>query len=179
MSCRAWPLAILVLCCGALRALPPEGYERIVEAFGCQPADIESALADPGFFVLDSRTSSDLYRLTQSLERTGLTPLVTTDAMLYLWYSLHRKTLTTAEETKLLPATRDLLARLWSAYRRQPAGAPPEELMALVVGARLVGLTVDPPATVAAAADERLAKIMAATAVETYPGDDYTQYKPR
>ena len=147
-------------------------------------------LQQHGFVILDTVGEE---RLSQAYERLGSEPdlplFVTSDAMLYLFHTVLDDLLLTVEQQALYTDTLSLVQALQADSAALYAAAPPtrpltqeaarHNLVVLSVARSLLEPDFAPPAEVAAEVLTYTHKISEHTAVERYPGDDYTQYEPR
>jgi hypothetical protein len=114
---------------------------------------------------------------------------VTSDAMLYLFHTVLDDLLKTVEQDALITETttlvRELQADSAALYATLPATqtlgreAARHNLVVFSVARTLLEPEVTPPSSVLTDVLTYTRKISEHTAVETYPGDDYTQYEPR
>ncbi|MBI5832277.1 MAG: DUF3160 domain-containing protein [Armatimonadetes bacterium] len=138
---------------------------------------LAEALADHGFAVIGGRAAGSLHGFYHDAYLAGMTVVVTSDAMLDIWYEVHRQILEQIEEQRLLPQTKALLSALWRAHLARPDNAPREEVIALATALRLAGVQVDLPPDLVSATAPALAEMTAPQA--PYPGDDYGRGMPR
>jgi hypothetical protein len=114
---------------------------------------------------------------------------VTGDAMLYLFHAVLNDLLKTIEKDALYTDTLSLVQALQTDSLAVYASVPPTQplirdaarhnVVVLAVARKLFEPDFAPPAEVAAEVLTYTRKISEHTAVEFYPGDDYTQYQPR
>ena len=148
--------------------------------------EAEARLRRNGFVVLD-----DIARLTldQAYPAHGRDPhvFVTTDALLALWYGLHRRLLTDAEANVLAPRLSKLVPALLNANTtllRQPGGetsraALRRAALLLAVAERLLNEQSSAPPDIAPQAEQITDRVRAHRDMEAYPGEDFTQYVVR
>ena len=143
-----------------------------------------------GFVILDSVQEERLSRAyTTIADREDVAVFVTSDAMLYLFHNVLDDLLTTVEKhalyTETLTLVRELQADSETIYATMPVTqslgreAARHNLVVLSVARKLLEPEFAPPSEVLTDVLTYTRKISEHTVVETYPGDDYTQYEPR
>jgi len=149
-----------------------------------------AALLKANGFVVDADVMVENVQEPYVALAHGSTPVfVSSDAMLYLWFEAHRTITRDLERQRLWPLTQRLVNRLWASHQAQlraAADGPPvvraaggAQSLALAVALRLSEPQAALPADLASAAQSVLGLIQAATQTQAYPGEDYTQYRPR
>ncbi|MBI5832279.1 MAG: DUF3160 domain-containing protein [Armatimonadetes bacterium] len=169
-----WILALVA----TTSAQPAANLTAVQAHLGPDAADLAPALAAQGFAVLAGPGTERLGAVYERAAQAGLPTVVTSDAMLHLWYTAQRAMQRSVEAERLLPATADLVGALWRSYRQQPGGAPEQEVSALAVAARLAGVTVEVPAALTPYVDATLARIDAAVAPSWPFGSSYRDARP-
>jgi hypothetical protein len=149
----------------------------------------EAMLRENGFVVLTGARHTSLWAAYPPQAHVG-NLFVTTDAMLELWYSLHRDLLKTVEKGRLLPDLEGIVAGLARAgaalsptvrgdVRAQTALC--EVMVTLKTAEHLLDARSRPDsdARVNARVDLLVRFIMAHNEMRFYPDEDYTQYTVR
>jgi hypothetical protein len=147
-----------------------------------------SKLSQNGFVVTNSHkeTMEDVY-CTVFLD--DLPVFITTDSILHLYHLIFDNLLKNVEKEYLFPMikqlTRQLLEKSLEIYFSVSSSlsnlkeAAKEVLLYFSVAASLIDSAVSIPSLVHDEATDIIQKILDAKIVELYPGEDYTQYKPR
>ncbi|MBI3922700.1 MAG: DUF3160 domain-containing protein [Armatimonadetes bacterium] len=147
----------------------------------------ETMLRRNGFVVLDSITQTDLAGCYDRHRNEGLPLFVTTDAMLHLWYELHRSLLQSAERQPLYPRLCEAVATLSqtaSTLRKHSPDAVSQSALldaavTLAVSECLLLDDARVPADLRPAVNAWVSKVRAHSEVAPYPGEDFTQYTVR
>lgn len=166
---------------------PPAANRAEVRAQFELEANAETLLRQNGFVVLESNRRASLHEAYPGERKEGLPLLVTTDALLALWYELSRSIMSETEQRKLYP---ELARAVASLHRtglrlRARAGAGPASqglraaLVSLAVADRLFGSQVPPAPDLRGEVEHAWTRVMAAREVSYFPGEDYTQYRVR
>jgi len=161
-----------------------------VERFHPLTGTARSRLCQQGFVILNATREEYLSRAYQDIAHDEeLAVFVTSDAMLYLFHTLLNDLLMTVEKgalyTETLTLVRELQADSLDVYTTTPMAqtlgrqAARHNLVVFSVARALLEPDSTPPAEVLTDVISYTHKITEHTAVELYPGDDYTQYKPR
>lgn len=172
---RRLPLLLLALAALTAHAAEPDDARRA------------ALLARNGFVVDGDAPVNDLGVEYRAISDGPDVVVVTSDAMLYLWHEVQRATCADLERTRLWPLSRRLTGRLWSGHQALLAAKLPASVHAageavtlrLAAAARLADGHAVLPEAIAEPTADLVAKIAAASETEAYPGDDYTQYRPR
>ncbi|MBI5832283.1 MAG: DUF3160 domain-containing protein [Armatimonadetes bacterium] len=147
---------------------PPANLDQVTQRFGAAATGLAAALERDGFAILPAGQRGDL--MSAYPRRGNEVPvLVTSDAMLCLWWSVQRASLAQAERKVLAPLTTGLVQALWAAHAKQAAQAPPEELASLAGAVRLARLDVPLPPELVRAGDAVVAAADAALVTEPLP----------
>lgn len=165
-------------------AAPPNLVE-LRAGSGLNPA-AEKFLMQNGFVVIEARSEKSL-QTAYPLQHHVRPMLVTTDAMLQLWFDLHQDMLKNAEKQQFAPRLLSILTELNGSARKLRAEAHGEAQAALkeasvtlAVAEALLsekGAPVD--ADLKPDVDALIGKVRAHSEVKDYPGEDYTQYTVR
>lgn len=150
-------------------------------------ASAEAMLRQNGFVVLDSSSRSSLHDAYPAERKDGLPLLVTTDAMLALWYELSRGLVSEAERGKLYPDLSHAVASLHRTGERLRArtasGTARRALrgatVSLAVADRLLGSKQPIAPDIIPEVTSNLSRVMVAREVGTFPREDFTQYRVR
>lgn len=173
-------LIALALAANALAEFPePRNLTTVAGYCDLDEQEI-AALLDRGLLVLDNQPQTNLYSGYYSLYLTGPPVYVTSDAMLYLWYEAHREALIAAEEQILAPRLLKFVAGLYKQTQTLRGEGDDLRLRENAVLLATVRALLDPaweaPDEIADAVASEVARVHEHTLVQTYPGDDYTQY---
>jgi hypothetical protein len=147
-------------------------------------------LQDQGFVILNTSEGESLSEAYMGISGVDDLPVfVTSDAMLTLFHTVLNDLLKTVEKGALYSETHTLVEELQAGSETlyatlpvtQPLGreAARHNLVVFSVARKLLEPDFAPPSSVLTDVLTYTHKIMEHTAVETYPGDDYTQYEPR
>lgn len=147
-------------------------------------------LTEHGFVILGEHQEAYLSEAyIKAAEDADLGVVVTTDAVLHLFHSAFNGLLATVERGVLYTETLTLVQALQVDSDALYAALPPTQTLGLAAARhnRVVLATARallepdfaPPADIVTDVLTYTGKIYAHTAVELYPGDDYTQYAPR
>lgn len=150
-------------------------------------AGAEGMLRQNGFVVLDGSSRPSLHEAYPAERKDGLPLLVTTDAMLALWYELSRSLVSEAERRKLCPELSRAVAslhRTGERMRSHTASGPAHRALrgatiSLAVADRLLGSKQPVAADLLAEVTDNRSRIMVAREVGTFPREDFTQYRVR
>ena len=161
-----------------------------VEAVHPLTGTARDRLQDQGFVILnvsEGESLSDAYMGIGGGQ--DLPVFVTSDATLYLFHAVVDDLLKTVEKGALYTETQTLVEALQGdsadVYASMPVTQPlgqeaaRHNLVVFSVARRLLEPDFVPPPSVLADVLTYTRKISEHTAVENYPGDDYTQYEPR
>jgi len=161
-----------------------------VERFHPLSDTARARLCQQGFVILNTTREEYLSRAYQEIAGDEeLAVFVTSDAMLYLFHTVLNDLLMAVEKgalyTETLTLVRELQADSLDVYTTTPMAhtigrqAARHNLVVFSVARVLLEPDSTPPAEVRTDVISYTHKITEHTAVELYPGDDYTQYKPR
>jgi hypothetical protein len=145
------------------------------------------ALSKNGFVVITNLHESTMEDAYCNVFLRDLPVLITTDSILHLYHLIFDNLLKDVEKEHLIPMVRQMTSRLLqksleayvSTSSAQLKAASKEVLMYFSVAAFLIDSNVSLPLPVHDEAEIIVEKILEAKKVEPYPGEDYTQYKPR
>jgi len=147
-----------------------------------------NALSKNGFVVIPGlpleKTMEDAYC---DVFLRDLPVFITSDSILHLYHLVFDNLLKDVEKEHMIPMVRGMTSSLLqksletylSASTDQLKAASKEVLTYFSVAAFLIDSSVSFPLPVRDEAQAIVNKILEAKEVETYPGEDYTQYKPR
>jgi len=150
-------------------------------------APAEGMLRRNGFVVMDGVSRPGL-RDAYPKDRGHEVPLlVTTDAMLALWYELYRSVLVETEQRRLYPDLAKCVASLHRTGNRllrqtsdaQARTALRQAVVTLAVAERLLGGSSPVTPELRAEVDGLVARVLAARETRVFPGEDYTHYRVR
>ena len=161
-----------------------------VETFYPLTDTARTRLRQQGFVILNTAGEESLSRAYEIIaSREDLAVFVTSDAMLYLFHTMLDDLLMTVEKdalyTETLTLVREMQADSLAVYATMPVTqvigqeAARHNLVVFSVARMLLEPDFAPPSEVLTDVISYTHKITAHTAVELYPGDDYTQYLPR
>jgi hypothetical protein len=147
-------------------------------------------LRQQGFVILDTAQEEELSQAYTTIAgQEDFAVFVTSDAVLYLFHTVLNDLLTTVEKdalyTETLTLVQELQADSEAIYATMPMTqslgreAARHNLVVSSVARKLLEPDVTPPSEVLTDVLTYTQKISEHTAVELYPGDDYTQYEPR
>lgn len=181
---RSAALAFAFGCLTAAGAQPPP--QEVSEDETLRRLTLDDAttarLRETGI-VVQSEGSDNLYACYYDGEMDGTALYITADAMLYLWYEAHREALMAVERDWLRPQTMQLVSGLLSATQRLRQVADDPDLrsnaLMLSVVCSLLDPQWQPPEELAAETSAEVARVREHILVQTYPGEDYTQYEVR
>jgi hypothetical protein len=161
-----------------------------VERFYPLTDTARTCLRRQGFVILNTAKEESLsYAYEVIASDQALSVFVTSDAMLYLFHAVLDDLLMTVEKealyTETLTLVRELQADSLAIYATMPVTqtlgqeAARHNLVVFSVARALLEPEFAPPSQVLTDVISYTHKITEHTTVERYPGDDYTQYKPR
>jgi hypothetical protein len=162
----------------------------LIEQIYPLPDTARDKLTKHGFVILGEHQEAYLSEAyIKATVDADLDVVVTTDAVLHLFHSAFNGLLATVERGALYTETLTLVQALQTDSDALYAALPPTQTLGLVAARhnRVVMATARallepdfaPPADIVTDVLTYTGKIYAHTAVEVYPGDDYTQYEPR
>jgi hypothetical protein len=144
-------------------------------------------LSKNGFVVIPRFYESTMEDAYCQVFVGDLPVFITTDSILHLYHLIFDNLLKDVEKEHMIPMIRQMTSRLLqkslevyqSTSSDQLKAASKEVLKYFSVAAFLIDSNVSIPLLVRDEAEVIVGKILEAKEVETYPGEDYTQYKPR
>ncbi|MBM3493372.1 MAG: DUF3160 domain-containing protein [Armatimonadetes bacterium] len=186
---RLMPIGCVLLClCARMAASDYPTPANIADLRARYPLDEAACtvLRERGFVVLGDRSIRGLHE-AYPRDPQDFYVFVTTDALLQLWHDLCLETLKASEQRGMAPnlklavsaLTRACLAEHDRTRETASQRALSDAALVLCVADRLLGGNVKPPGALRAQVETLVAKVMAHRDVETYPGDDFTQYTVR
>jgi hypothetical protein len=164
-----------------------EYFEQLARALSLSE-EARNALSKNGFVVIPGlppeKTMEDAYC---DVFIRDLPVFITTDSILHLYHLVFDNLLKDVEKEHMIPMVRQMtnsllqksLETYLSASTDQLKAASKEVLTYFSVAAFLIDSSVSLPLPVRDEAQAIVNKILEAKEVEDYPGEDYTQYKPR
>ena len=167
----------------------PVNLDAVEGVYPLTPSARTRLLRD-GLVVLGDHDGDYLSSLYMSLfARPQVSVFVTSDALLHVYHVVFDDLLQIIEEEHLRSDVQALVTALAQASLQRYDSLPEEQprskaaarhaVLFFSVACRLLDPSYALPACVASEAQAYIDKILAATAFEYYPGDDYTQYQPR
>ncbi|MDH5450110.1 MAG: DUF3160 domain-containing protein [Candidatus Bathyarchaeota archaeon] len=149
--------------------------------------DALDMLSQNGFVVISNLHMETMEDVYCTVFRRDLPVLITTDSILHLYHLIFDNLLKDVEKEHLIPMTKQLTRQLsqksFEFYLSVPSShlkeAAKEVLLYFSVAASLIDRGFYIPSPVHDEATTIVQKILDAEIVEQYPGEDYTQYKPR
>jgi hypothetical protein len=163
-----------------------EYFQQLQSAF--HPSEEALAmLSKNGFVVIPSSFESTMEDAYCQVFLTDLPVFITIDSILHLYHSIFDNLLKDVEKEYMISMVRQMTSRLlqksWEMYgvasSAQVKAASRRVLTYFSVAAALIDSSTSIPLAVRDEAEIIIEKILDAKEVEQYPGEDYTQYKPR
>lgn len=171
-----------------LRIEEAEYLDIVVRALGLSEEAL-TRLCEKGFVVVSIPHKDTMEDVYCTVFLNDLPVFITTDSILHLYHLIFDNLLKDVEKDHLIPMikqlTNQLLQASWETYSSVPPsvgdlkGAAKEVLQYFSVAAFLINPTVCIPSPVQNEVAVVVQKILDAKEVQQYPGEDYTQYKPR
>lgn len=152
--------------------------------------DAKEKLFANGFVVLKDHEHGNISDCYMSLfDEQNVSVFITTDALLHIFHVVHDDMLKEIEEEHLYNSTellvQDMQKRSMDEYQNTSPDiahvkeAARRNVVFATVACKLLNDSYPVPGYVEGNATEYVRKILEHSATEFYPGDDYTQYKPR
>jgi hypothetical protein len=144
-------------------------------------------LSENGFVVIPGFHEDTMEDVFCDVFRNDLPVFITADSILHLYHLIFDNLLKDVEKEHMIPMVKELTGRLLqkslevylSASSTQLKEASKEVLTYFSVATFLIDSNASIPFPVRDEAEIIVGKILEAKEVEQYPGEDYTQYKPR
>lgn len=144
-------------------------------------------LSENGFVVIPGFHEDTMEDVFCDVFRNDLPVFITADSILHLYHLIFDNLLKDVEKEHMIPMVKQLTGRLLqkslevhlSASSTQLKEASKEVLTYFSVATFLIDSNASIPLPVRDEAEIIVGKILEAKEVEQYPGEDYTQYKPR
>ncbi|MFW9831819.1 MAG: DUF3160 domain-containing protein, partial [Candidatus Thorarchaeota archaeon] len=167
----------------------PTNLDSISSLFNLSPEVVDRLLAE-GVIVLGNHEYDELGRVYSDwAESKEIPTIVTTDAWLHIFHVAHEDILKSVEEDHLVRLVETLVHELQNASITKYEEVLPslanmteaayQNVVYFSVACRLLNDTWPVPAYALAEVQANLTKIYDASLVQEFPGEDYTQYKPR
>jgi hypothetical protein len=146
-----------------------------------------SALSKNGFVVIPNSYEDKMEDAYCQVFARDLPVFITTDSILHLYHLIFDNLLKDVEKEHLIPMVRQMTSSLLekslevydSTSSAQLKAASKGVLTYFSVAAFLINSIISIPSPVRDEAEVIVGKILDAKEVDQYPGEDYTQYKPR
>jgi len=149
--------------------------------------DALDKLSQNGFVAISDFREETMEDVYCTVFLNDLPVFITTDSILHLYHLIFDNLLKDVEKEHLIPVTKQLTRHLsqgsleiyLSAQSSPLKNAAKEALLYFSVAASLIDSAFSIPSPVHSETATIVQKILDAKIVEQYPGEDYTQYKPR
>jgi len=164
-------------------------YLELVKAVLKPSQSALGKLSQNGFVVIPNSYIETMEDIYCAVFLNDLPVFITTDSILHLYHLIFDNLLKDVEKEHLIAMVRQMTCQLLeksleiysavSSSSDQLKDAARKVLLYFSIAASLIDSTVSVPSSVREDTEVIVQKILEAREVERYPGEDYTQYKPR